>query len=310
MVYSPFLATLHDETSPVGTLGRGTHYSILRAATWHDSCLDSLLKAELLDFAVIWDEDHDTRVMMVVETLYFDGLLAPIRFIGERKGGLTVLVAAETAKALDLPSYSERVEDAVKRSGLDDWWNVAVGYVGAESSIVSAESEKVTVYLQNIDNLWNLGAKPRPQPESPPHPVQDMDLEDGDLPDFCRRISPDEVSASCRRWRGNDEKGAYKHNGSIPLRDSPLDIELRWHEKENSPTKLIGHYRLDLDACWRRVTFEAIRNRGMSGCSLFIREMPFTSSTVPRSGCASALSRSLAAVFARGASDQAQSGGK
>ena len=158
--------------------------------------------------------------MMVVETLYFDGLLAPVRFIGERKGGLTVLVAAETANALDLPSYSERVDDAVKRSGLDDWWNVAVGYVGAESSIISAESEKVTVYLQNIDNLWNLGAKPDLNQVLPI--LWKAWILKTNLPDFCpRRISPDEVSASCRRWRGNDEKGAYKHNGAIPLRDSP-----------------------------------------------------------------------------------------
>lgn len=228
-------------------LGRGTHYSVLRAATWRDASLNPLPNAEFQDFAVIWDEDHDIRVMMVIETLYFDGLLAPVRFIGERKGGLTVLVAPETATAWTLPSYTERVEGAVKRSGLDDWWNVAVGYVGAESSIVGAASEKVAVYLQNIDNLWSLGTKARPQPESHPDPPEAIALEDGDLPDFCRRLSPDEVSSSCRRWRGDDENGANKHHGAIPLRESPVDIELRWRETENSPTKLIGHYRLDLD---------------------------------------------------------------
>jgi hypothetical protein len=247
LVYSTFFTTLHDETSPVGMFGRGTHYSVLRAVTWHDSRLNPLPNAELLDFAVIWDEDHDTRVMMVVETMYFDGLLAPVRFIGERKGGLIVLVAPETAAAWDLPSYTQRVEDAVKRSGLDDWWNVAVGYVDTENSIIGAASEKAAVYLQNIDNLWNLGPKTRPQPESIPDPIEGTVLEDGDLPDFCRRLSPDEVSSSCRRWRGDDEKGAYKHHGAIPLRESPVDIELRWRETENSPTRLIGQYRLDLD---------------------------------------------------------------
>lgn len=228
-------------------LGRGTHYSVLRAATWHDSCLNPLPNAEFLDFAVIWDEDHDTRVMMVVETLYFDGLLAPVRFIGERKGGLTVLVAAETAAALDLPFYIGRVEDAVKRSGLGDWWNVSVGYVGAESPIIGSASDKAAVYLQNIDNLWNLGTKPRPQPEEAPDPSDGPALEDADLPDFCRRLSSDDVSASRPRWRGDDEKGANKHHGAIPLRESPVEIELRWRETENSPTKLIGHYRLYLD---------------------------------------------------------------
>lgn len=247
MVYSPFFVTLHDETFPVGMLGRGNHYSVLRAVTWHDSCLNPLPNAEFLDFAVIWDEDHDTRVMMVVETMYFDGLLAPVRFIGERKGGLIVLVAPETAAAWDLPSYTQRIEDAVRRSGLDDWWNVVVGYVGTECSIIDATPEKVAVYLQNIDNLWNLGTKPRPRPERLSDPTVGTVLERGDLPDFCRRLLPDEVSSSCRRWRGDDEKGAYKHHGAIPLRESPVDIELRWRETENSPTNLIGHYRLDLD---------------------------------------------------------------
>src|SRR5450759_5518555 len=104
LVYSPFFATLHDETSPVGRFGRGTHYSVLRTVTWHDSCLNPLPNAEFLDFAIIWDDDPDTRVMMVVETMYFDGLLAPVRFIAERKGGLIVLVAPETAAVWDLPS--------------------------------------------------------------------------------------------------------------------------------------------------------------------------------------------------------------
>ncbi|MGF6727496.1 hypothetical protein P3T43_006888 [Paraburkholderia sp. GAS41] len=31
MSYCPFFQTLHDETRPVGNLGRGTHYSVLRA---------------------------------------------------------------------------------------------------------------------------------------------------------------------------------------------------------------------------------------------------------------------------------------
>ena len=96
-MYSQFFETLHDETHPVGSLGRGTHYSVFRAVTWHDTFLNPLPKAEFLNFAVIWDEDHDTRVVKVVHTLCFEGLLAPVRLIGERKGRLTVLVAPEAA---------------------------------------------------------------------------------------------------------------------------------------------------------------------------------------------------------------------
>jgi hypothetical protein len=263
LVYSPFFKTLYDETCPVGSLGRGTHYSVLRTTTWRDPFLQPLQKAQLLDFAVIWDEDHDTRVMLVVETLYFDGLLAPVRFIGERKGGLTVLVAIEKPGAFDLASYEEQVKDAVRRSVLNDWWRVKVLYwevasagarsVGGESSIISdasdAASEKVAVYLKNIDNLWCLGAKARPEQEHISDAPDDESLEAADVPSAqpCRTLTSDEISSSCRRWRGDDEKGPRRHNGPIPLSESPVDIELRWRESENSTTKLIGRYRLDLN---------------------------------------------------------------
>ena len=249
MVYSPFFQTLHDEPSPVGVLGRGTHYSILRAVTWHDAFLQPQSKAQLLDFAVIWDEDHDTRVMMVLEAMYFDGLFAPVKFIGERKGGLHVLVAEETAANLDLSNYEERIKDAVRHSGIGDWWNVDIGWVGGRNAIISAADEKVAVYLQNIDNLWSLGTKPRPEPVSPPEPLDDPSLDDDSATgQFCRTLAPGEISSSCRRWRGDDEKGTHRHHGAIPLSESPVDIELSWRESENSATALIGRYRLDLHA--------------------------------------------------------------
>jgi hypothetical protein len=248
-VYSPFFQTLHDEPSPVGILGRGTHYSILRAVTWHDALLQRLPKAQLLDFAVIWDEDHDTRVMMVVEAMYFDGLLAPVKFIGERKGGLNVLVAEETAANLDLSNYEERIKDAFRHSGIGDWWNVDIAWAGDRSGIINAASEKVEVYLQNIDNLWALGTKPRPEPASPPespdHPSLDDDSATGE---FCQILAPGEISSTFRRWCGDDEKGVHRHHGAVPLSESPVDIELSWRESENSATVLIGRYRLDLHA--------------------------------------------------------------
>ena len=73
----------------MGDFGRGTHYSVLRVPIWQDEWLSPLPQGALLDFAVIWDEDHDERVMQVIEELYFSGLLGPVRFVGERKGSLT-----------------------------------------------------------------------------------------------------------------------------------------------------------------------------------------------------------------------------
>jgi hypothetical protein len=89
----PFFKTLHNETKPVGDFGRGTHYSVMRVPIWRDTLLRPMHQGAMLDFAIIWDEDHDERVLKVIERIYFAGLLAPVRFIGERKGTLSVLIA-------------------------------------------------------------------------------------------------------------------------------------------------------------------------------------------------------------------------
>ena len=67
--YSDFFQTLHDETSPTGYLGRGTHCSVLRAVVFHDPMGKPLPEGQFTDFAVIWDEDHDTRVIEPIEEI-------------------------------------------------------------------------------------------------------------------------------------------------------------------------------------------------------------------------------------------------
>jgi hypothetical protein len=161
MPYSPFFQTLHDETQPVGHLGRGTHYSVLRVPIWQDQWLNPLPRGSLLDFAVIWDEDHDERVIQVTEDLYFCGLLAPVRFVGERKGSLSVLIDEKTVQAWDhaaLKDYREAVND-VGRSLEDPWPTTVDAVSGSKHSIIHASKEDVTLYLRNIQMLWFLGAK-------------------------------------------------------------------------------------------------------------------------------------------------------
>ena len=161
MPYSPFFQTLHDETQPVGHLGRGTHYSVLRVPIWQDQWLNPLPVGSLLDFAVIWDEDHDERVIQAIEDLYFCGLLAPVRYIGERKGSLSVLIDEKTVQAWDhskLKSYREAVSDVGQN--LEDPWPTTVATVSSSKhSIIHASNEDVTLYLRNIHMLWFLGAK-------------------------------------------------------------------------------------------------------------------------------------------------------
>jgi hypothetical protein len=162
MSYSPFFQPLHDEKQAVGHFGRGTHYSVLRVPIWHDERLKPLPQGELLDFAIIWDEDHDARVIEPMEEMYFAGLLAPVRFIGERKGSLSVLIDSGTMEAWDektLRNYRAAV-NRISQS-LDDPWPVTVDRVfGRESSIVHGAPEDVATYLKNIQLLWKLGRRP------------------------------------------------------------------------------------------------------------------------------------------------------
>ena len=162
MAYSPFFQSLHDETQPVGHFGRGTHYSVLRVPIWHDERLQPLAQGELLDFAIIWDEDHDERVIEPIEQMYFAGLLAPVRFISERKGTLSVLIDSQSASWEE--NTRRHYHAAVKRIGqsLDDPWPVIVDPVGAlrgESSIVHGAAEDIATYLKNIQLLWKLGRR-------------------------------------------------------------------------------------------------------------------------------------------------------
>lgn len=161
--YSPYLRLLYDQEAPVGHLGRGTHYSVLRAPCWHGADLSPLPAGTLHDFAIIWDEDHDERIIEVIERMYLAGLLAPVLAIGERKGCLTVLVSDEAKARLGaggLERYRALIQPLAEADG--DVWSVDVSGFGPESGIISASDEEVELYLRSIDLLWRLGSR-RPE---------------------------------------------------------------------------------------------------------------------------------------------------
>ncbi|ENM1126707.1 TPA: hypothetical protein ACF4E7_004669 [Vibrio parahaemolyticus] len=164
--YSTLFTTIYDEATPIGNLGRGTHYSILRSTESCDSLLDELNHFQIHDFAVIWDEDHDTRIINIIEKLYISKLLSPLVFIGERKGGVTAIVEKEFYYSNGSCAYfHSRLVDIAKDS--NDPWCVEVGYYDRETDsvcissevIINAPSKQVSTYLNNIDNLWELGLK-------------------------------------------------------------------------------------------------------------------------------------------------------
>ena len=170
-VYSTLLSCLHDETAPVGNLGRGTHYSIFRSAEWMDVSRQPLALPEVHDFAVIWDEDHDTRVIPVVEAMYMDGLLSPVQFVGERKGSLTVIVASRFCfdSRTNIETYTKQLQQSCDHSNDGDYWPVEVGVFDRTPGspdknefhgLIMADEHRVLTYLRNLDSLWSLGTKP------------------------------------------------------------------------------------------------------------------------------------------------------
>lgn len=177
--YSTLFSCLYDEPEPIGRLGRGTHYSVMRAVEWLDVTRKPLIKPELHDFAVIWDEDHDDRVIEVIERIYMAGLLSPVQFIGERKGSLTVIVAARfyySGTGAELDAYTRAITGISQDSS--DPWPTEVGSFDRSpgavqlgwhqtftQGLISDHDHRVNTYLANIDSLWSLGTKPyAPEP--------------------------------------------------------------------------------------------------------------------------------------------------
>lgn len=170
--YSKLFSCLYDEPEPVGQLGRGAHYSVFRSVKWLDVVRAPLTIPQVHDFAIVWDEDHDTRIVSIVEAIYMAGLLSPIQFIGERKGTLTVIVAAIFYYAhseASLDAYIRQLNEISGKSNHGDSWPTEVGMfdrsLGSPHQtellgLIMAQERRVITYLRNIDSLWSLGTKP------------------------------------------------------------------------------------------------------------------------------------------------------
>ncbi|MDV3385655.1 hypothetical protein NX009_29435 [Klebsiella pneumoniae] len=93
--YSQFFHTIYDEKSPVGRIGRGTHYSVFESVQWLSPSLGRYKSPKVQKFAIIWDEDHDTRIVDVLEIALMRNLLGPVVFAGERKGSLSIVLSPD-----------------------------------------------------------------------------------------------------------------------------------------------------------------------------------------------------------------------
>jgi hypothetical protein len=167
-VYSPLFSVLHDEPGPIGSLGRGTHSSILSAVQWRNAAGRPMALPQIQRFAVIWDEDHDMRVIPVLEAAYMNNLLAPVLFVGERKASLTVIIDDAFPKT-NAASFEESWSDVISRSLTHDSWGLDIArFEDLEKDevyglqIIHDKPQRVLTYLSNIQNLWHLGLHAHP----------------------------------------------------------------------------------------------------------------------------------------------------
>lgn len=180
-MYSTFFHCLHDQPEMTGRYFGA--YSIFRAIDSRDVEQRPAPLPHVHDFAVIWDDDHDTRIIPVLEEMLMAGLLPGVQFIGEHKGTLTIILAARTYWKIDGEAYTKRVEALTAAAG--DCWNVRLGmYDHAPGNlrrghqcdfqeIVGIGDEAEHAFLFTIDTMWKLGTKnwtsvDAPKVSSPP----------------------------------------------------------------------------------------------------------------------------------------------
>ena len=169
--YSNILHCIYDEPIETGSIGRGSHYSVFRVPEWFDVTGQPVKQALQHDFAVIWDEDHDTRIIPVLENLYFAGLLYPVQFVGERTGGITAILAAKHCFANSQEDFENYKAKFAKIAGEvdEDWWSTDFGLFDKTlvdgnphqtdlMGLIADREKKVDTYVRNIDNLWSIGS--------------------------------------------------------------------------------------------------------------------------------------------------------
>ncbi len=150
--YSDFFRTEYDEQYNVGSLE--AHYSILSAPLF----IAPGTPIALQRIAVIWDHDHDERIITLLEAAFFEDLIAPcILFVAEHKGNVAVITNGDYDKAERNRKSRlwQRISDDVI---VDDKFVVKV-MLEDEYLVDLKQNLQLPFrnYFQHIDDAWTLG---------------------------------------------------------------------------------------------------------------------------------------------------------
>ena len=176
--YSTFFTCLHDEDRQVASCLPA--YSVFRAIDSRDVTRKPTDRPRVHDFVVIWDDDHDTRIIAVIEEMLMAGLLPGVQFISEHKGTLSIILASPTYWVNDdLEEFKAQVSKLSAAAG--DFWIVEVGMIDAtegnmknlhqcEFLEILGSSDADIAFFFLITKAWKLGTKVYPSIDIPPPP--------------------------------------------------------------------------------------------------------------------------------------------
>jgi hypothetical protein len=135
---------------------------VLRAVVFHDQNRKPLSEGQFADFAVIWDEDRDERVIKPIEEIYRRGLLSSFLMFGETQGVFTA-VLSDKVHLVTPAETDERIQFLKTEihaicNKLDDAWF---------SQVVDRDGDKtMSLCLKDLEMRWQLGTLARRRKKS------------------------------------------------------------------------------------------------------------------------------------------------
>lgn len=148
------LESLYEEKDQVGFTD-GVHHSVLQFASWHNDARKVRKTARVQRVAIVWDPDHDERVLDVADAMYVRGLLAPVLLLSEMKGMLYVALRPNASRLLDLEDYRSEVSAAATPDG-DSWMVEVIPYESRSEALRLMSGERGQCYIDGIDAVWQL----------------------------------------------------------------------------------------------------------------------------------------------------------
>lgn len=132
--------------------------SPIRESLPGDSVRQSL---ELFDFALLWDEDHNERIWPIVERIWTAGLLAPIRYMGERKASVVVILDEKMDFGDGgIDAHTQPLERCIEADEGDSWHVMTEVGLRPDTAMINSKPELVLDYLKSIAAPWRLGSRP------------------------------------------------------------------------------------------------------------------------------------------------------